>query len=119
VSFSDLEHKLIDKIVGLEVGSQEVIFYMGNGEVFRMYHQSDCCESVEIADIEGDPNVDWHAAYVGRAEESSNPATPAEVSESGTWTFYRLDTSRGNIVIRWLGQSNGYYSEAVTFEAQA
>lgn len=117
VKFSDLVGKTLTQCVG-EVGSDEVRFVCDDGSEYVLAHMQDCCESVNVEDICG-PLSDLVGSPITQAEESSNsdpiPGHEDEACESFTWTFYRLATAKGSVVIRWLGESNGYYSESVDF----
>jgi hypothetical protein len=87
-------------------------FVSDTGRIFEQYHDQDCCEYVRIEDICGDLN-DLVGSPILFAEESTNSDDNRE-EDSHTWTFYRIGTVKGTVVIRWLGTSNGYYSERVS-----
>ena len=118
--FSDLVGKTITKIDGLKKDSDEVDFECSDGTKYRMYHENDCCESVYLEDITEGALEALEGATVLRADEAENPPdSPPQLShydDSHTWTFYRIQTNRGSVVLRWYGTSNGYYSESVSFK---
>jgi hypothetical protein len=100
--------------------ADRMVFICTDGSQYLLYHRPKCCESVVIHDIAGDLN-DLIGTPILLAEESSSSEhpldyEPASYMDSYTWTFYRLQTIKGLVVIRWLGESNGYYSESVDFE---
>ena len=118
VDFGGLVGKRIRAVVGLEVGSDTVYFDCQDGSAYVMYHRQDCCENVSVEEVVGDV-ADLFDAEVLSAEESANTDNPPECNDDFLWTFYRITTSKGLVVIRWLGTSNGYYGVNVSFEKAA
>ena len=82
---------------------------------YVFFHWQDCCESVGINDVVGDLS-DLVGEPLLIADEVSGE-TPVDFNErdheSVTWTFYKFATRKGYVDVRWLGESNGYYSESV------
>jgi hypothetical protein len=99
---------------GYEISSEQMTFTDSNGETFTFRHSQDCCESVGIDDVVGDISDLLYSPILG-AEEISSEGSPAVGSESYTWTFYRFWTAKGTVTVKWLGTSNGYYSESVYY----
>ncbi len=110
----DMRGKVFTRVTG-SIGGGEMVFENAT-ERFVFFHYQDCCESVDINDIVGDLE-DLCGEPLLIAEEVSGE-TPVdfeeEYHESVTWTFYKFATRRGYVDVRWLGESNGYYSESVS-----
>ena len=103
-------------------GTEEILFETVEGDIYKMYHSQDCCESVYIESIVGDLS-DLEGAEILVAEANENlfdvlkniGKEEDNSDESYTWTFYKFATRKGYVDIRWYGSSNGYYSESVDF----
>ena len=125
--FEDLRGKVLAKVENK--GDEELVFTTSDGEVYKLYHTLACCESVIIEDICGDlEDLIGEPVLVAEEVEHENDVTPEGVPEqefkgkftnSFTWTFYKLDTKKGGVTVRWYGESNGYYSESVDFDRVA
>lgn len=120
--FSALIGKTLTAVIG-GVGDDTLTFKCTDGSAFSLFHDQDCCGSVSVEDIAGDLS-DIIGSPIVTAEEScgdQNPADyePDEYVESFTWTFYKIDTAKGGVTMRWYGSSNGYYSENVSFCREA
>ena len=108
VKFGDLVGKTLREVnVG---GNSDITFVVDDKESYCMYHSQDCCENVWIEDICGDTN-DLIGKTILFADESSS-----DESDKGLrWTFYRIGTFNGTVVIRWCADTETYYSVQVDF----
>ena len=111
----DMKGKTISNIaMPNEEDSQDMIlFECTDGSVYLMYHVQDCCESVEIEDING--NLEHLIGHELLMSDEVGGESGNDEWGSHTWTFYKFGTVKGYVDIRWYGESNGYYSESVDF----
>lgn len=120
VNFSELVGKTITAFA-VSPDNERITIECSDGTSYLQCHHQDCCESVVVEDICGDV-ADVIGSPVLVANESTSGERPSDLpkpdweDESCTWTFYKIDTAKGGITIRWHGSSNGYYSESVNFE---
>lgn len=97
-----------------QIGDEEIVFDFGLIQAV-MYHEQSCCESVWIEDVCGDL-TDLVGVPILHIEERTDEGD----TDWGTFThtFYTIRTIKGTVDIRWNGESNGYYSEAVDMKVE-
>lgn len=111
---AELVGETIATVTGGEVGDYKMVLTTTSGKAIKVYHEQDCCECVLIEDAECDDIVGGlvlSAAFVEGVSPTREETDYAD--ESQTWSFLKIETSKGSIWQRWLGESNGYYSERV------
>lgn len=114
---SELIGKVMVKVE--QVGSERLEFHCEDGTVYAFFYERDCCASCDIEDIIGNLS-DLVGSPILMAEEVTSDENPEGVTKedqiSFTWTFYKFATVKGYVTVRWYGESNGYYSESVSFK---
>ena len=116
------------KAIKGKLGDEQMAVVAEDGRRFVFWYEHDCCASCAVEDVIGDL-ADLVGSPIVEAEEVSNYAPEAGKApwetdpkayapESFTWTFYRFSTVKGTVTIRWLGESNGYYSESVSYREE-
>lgn len=120
----------INVLVGLTLkrveqkGSDRMDFETTDGRSFLFYHSQECCEFVNINSIQGDLNDLLDSPILWATEDiQQNPSFISTLLDwasdryidSATLTTFAFTTAKGQVIVRWLGESNGYYSESVSF----
>lgn len=109
----DIEGKIVSRVIGAEAGSEYIIVVFEDGKALSFYHEQDCCENVTVNDVIGD-----FSDFIGQPITSVEERSEENENDYGheTWTFYEFTCPKGTVTVRWLGESNGYYSEAVDWK---
>lgn len=97
--------------------NDEIMLTTASGRKIKIYHDQDCCEEVRIESTDGS----WHS-LIGKViveasadvKEKGDP--PPEYPDSWTRTTLTFRVDDATVISRWIGESNGYYSESVHIE---
>lgn len=118
----DVEHLPIEGKTPTEITvTDDTLTMVCGDEAFRAYHMQDCCESVSIHDVSGDLQslVGKQITEATQDQDNDWPGDvprPSYMPESFTWTTQTFCAEGVRVVVRWIGESNGYYGEGVYFE---
>ncbi len=105
--------EMLNQTFTLVRATNDTVTFENDKVRYTLYHQDDCCESVYVEDIISDLE-DLENLPLLISREDTNAEDPGTCQgESYTWTFYNFATYKGYVTIRFLGESNGYYSEEV------
>ena len=108
VNVSDMLGKTFSRVVA----DEDTVTFQNDEVRYVLYHSTDCCESVVVEEIIGDlEDLEGWPLLISREDHDADG--PELNEESYTWTFYNFATFKGYVTIRFLGTSNGYYSEDV------
>ena len=103
---SELRGATIKGISGLIKYSDGLILETDKGS-HLIAHDQDCCETVRL--------IDWEfssSELIGAEIYSLDSVTEEFEGDDALsmWTFVTLKTSKGELWMRWVGESNGCYS---------
>ena len=110
VEFSDLVGEVLDT-VDIDREENQILLTTRSGRRFMVYHEQDCCETVAISgqdgsfdNLIGKPIVEARDFAVDTGDDEID-------SQTTTTLVFRADDQ--TVISRWIGDSNGYYSERV------
>ena len=95
----------------VDEGGDQILLTTESGRTIKIYHEQDCCESVSIQDRTGE----WHT-LIGKViveADAKEEQLSDQKYESATLTTLTFSTNEDTVISRWIGESNGYYSESV------
>jgi hypothetical protein len=111
VKFDVLVGEVLDA-VDIDREKDQILLTTRSGRQFLIHHEQDCCETVEIVGqdgcfirLVGKPIVEAREIAIDTTKDDSYG------TETTTTLIFRVDGE--TVISRWVGDSNGYYSESV------
>lgn len=110
----EIEELVGQKLIYIDIDPEEnrIMLTTESGRKILIHHNQDCCEIVRIEDTAGN----W-AELIGKviveATHESHEADSESGYESCTRTALTFKADDATVISRWIGTSNGYYSEEV------
>ena len=117
----DNENKLDGLTVDyIDISDDTLLITTKCGRKFEFYHCQDCCENVWIYDSVGDLKTLEGKKLVSVTMEVDDIPEDVDYEKcdygTETWTNIIFKTTDETVISRWIGESNGYYSESVDFK---
>jgi len=101
----------------VDIDKEEMKITCEDNSVFTFYHEQDCCEFVHIVDTVGEPMSlkGWKLLLVDMevSQELDVDNEQGSHDDSCTTTVVKFVTDENTVSVKWIGESNGYYSESV------
>ena len=98
-------------LTNIDVSDDTVMMTTKSGRQIMLYHSQGCCESVSILSTDGE----WRE-LIGKplliVEEEIDGSAACDYG-SKTETTFTFGVDGATVINRWIGESNGYYSESV------
>lgn len=93
---------------------EEIILIMTTGERYKIYHDQDCCELVNIYWSQSNIKNIIDKTIESLEEVSQRPDIEGDSMTITNYIFTFTDGTKANLY--WVGESNGYYSEEPIIE---
>jgi len=110
VEFSALVGEVLDS-VDIDREENQILLTTRSGRRFVVYHEQDCCETVAISGQDGSFDKLIGKPIVEARDIAVDTGDDEIDSQTTTTLVFRVDDQ--TVISRWIGDSNGYYSESV------
>lgn len=114
VNVKVLEGEILTNI-DIDEDKRQMLLTTKSGRVFRFHHKQDCCEDVKIVGLDENFTT-LQGKVINEVKEEVVEEENMEDYEHRTKTNFIFKTDENTAICRWVGISNGYYSETVDID---